>query len=246
MSRSSSTSDNFFTLDPHFPKRLLGAGTARTLNCISHLIEEYSKRSLTVPTDRCVAISALENCIKNALSCQSRYGIFPDFLHRNLLWRADRNKLEKIEYDLPLPSWSWMAYSGGVIFINVLFGEMEWNESLRFDEKSENAIIANLCAFRDCTSVHCGSQYEVRDLDGGKKEQIIYDAARGDILDEDECVVVGKRVHDIGYEDNSSQSDDWHILVVRSTGVDGEYRRVGAGTIHGSHVARQSIDVRVV
>ncbi|KAF3028317.1 hypothetical protein E8E11_000098, partial [Didymella keratinophila] len=165
----SSYTDKFFTLDPNFPKRLLDSGQERTLNCISYLIQEYSKRNLTVPSDRRVAISALEDRIKGALKSRfkdplrdrveralrdcikgtlndrsSRYGIFQKFLHRNLLWHANDCQLKKIGYEPPLPSWTWMAYSGGVQFIDVSFGDMEWVDSIRFDEETEKAIIATL------------------------------------------------------------------------------------------------------
>ena len=54
------------------------------------------------------------------------------------------------------------------------------------------------------------------------------------------------KVPEVAFRDNDSTSTEYHILVVVSTDVDGEYRRVGAGTVHCSHVARQRADVRVV
>jgi hypothetical protein len=274
-------------LDPNFPKRLLKSGPGRTLNCISYLIQEYSKRSLTVPTDRRVAISALEDRIKGAmkdhikgalkdrikgalkdrikgalknrikgtlkdriegaLEDQSiRYGIFQEFLHRNLLWRADDSQLQEIQYDSPLPSWTWMAYSGGVKFIDVEFGEMEWINSIRFDKKNRDAIMASLWAFREWTPVHCGTYHEVQDPNGATKGRIYFDLGGGDILGKEYCVVVGMKVPRVASGDNDSTSTEYHILVVRSTDVDREYRRVGAGTVHCSHVVRQRAAVRVV
>ncbi|KAF1347253.1 HET-domain-containing protein [Lizonia empirigonia] len=231
--------ERYFTLDSNFPKRMLISGRKRTLNCISYLVQEYSKRDLTVPTDRRVAISALEDRIKDALNKRygrasnyrsSRYGIFRDFLHRNLLWRADDCQLKKIEHEPPLPSWTWMAYSGGVKFIDVAFGYMEWIDSIRFDEERGDAIIATLWMFQE----------------GAAKEKIHFDLGEGDILGEQYCVVVGKTIPEPGYADNDPTSTEYHILVVVSTDVDGEYRRVGAGTVHCSHVVRQRAGVRVV
>src|SRR5690349_11850372 len=57
-----------------FPKRLLQSGRLRTLNCISFLFQDYSKRNLTVASDRCVAISGLVDRIAGALECRGRYG----------------------------------------------------------------------------------------------------------------------------------------------------------------------------
>jgi hypothetical protein len=176
----------------------------------------------------------------------SRYGIFQNFLHRNLLWRANDCQLQKIGYKSPLPSWTWMAYSGGVNFIDIKFGEMEWINSIRFDMKREEAIIASLWAFREWTPVHCGLYHNIQDLNGATKGQIHFDLGGGDILDNLHCVVVGKKVPKVASEDNDSAGTEYHIMVVRSTDVDGEYRRVGPGTVHRSHVVRQRPDVRVV
>jgi hypothetical protein len=224
----------------------------RTLNCISYLIQEYSKRSLTVPTDRRIAISALEDRIevalkdraKDALDDQcSRYGIFQEFLHRNLLWRAHGSQLQKINYDPNLPSWTWMAYSGAIKFIGVNFGEMEWIDSLRLDEEKTDAIIASLWTFREWTPVHCESHYEVRDSEGVTKGRVYYDLEGDGILNKEYCVVVGREVNHVRF---GITTTIYHILVVASTDVDGEYRRVGAGIIHHSHVIRRMANVRIV
>ena len=71
-------------LDPNFPNRLLESGHQRTIEFIHFLFEDYSKRDLTEKTDRVVATSGLEARIARALKCQSRYGVFERYLHRNL------------------------------------------------------------------------------------------------------------------------------------------------------------------
>src|SRR4051794_39540030 len=107
-------------LDPDFPNRLLKSGYQRTMEFIHFLFENYSKRWLTVKTDRCVAASGLEARIARTLDCKSRRGIFETFLHRNLLWQASDIKMEKIVYEARhVPSWSWMAYNGGIQFIKI-------------------------------------------------------------------------------------------------------------------------------
>lgn len=224
--------DRYFTLDSNFPERMLKSGRKSTLNCISYLIQEYSKRDLSFPTDRRVAISALEDRMNGALNKHfghssdpqnSRYGIFQEFLHRNLLWHADNCQLKKIEHEPPLPSWTWMAYSGGVKFIDVAFGQMEWIDSIRFDGEGVDAIIATLWMFRK------------------RAARIHFDLGEGGILVEQYCVVVGKEV-----ADDDSINAKYHILAVVSTDVDGEYRRIGAGTVHCRDVVRQRAGVRVV
>jgi hypothetical protein len=139
-------------LDPNFPNRLLKSGYQRTMEFIYFLFEDYSKRNLTEKTDRAVATSGLEARIAGALRCQSRYGIFEQYLHRNLLWQASDNKMERIKYPTRnVPSWSWMAYNGGIQFMNIPFGTVDWIDNLRFDKGCELALITDVGEFRDCT-----------------------------------------------------------------------------------------------
>lgn len=52
----SSYRNEFFILDPQFPSRLLKLGHKRTVEFIHFISEEYSRRHLSVWTDRCIAI----------------------------------------------------------------------------------------------------------------------------------------------------------------------------------------------
>jgi hypothetical protein len=172
--------------------------------------------------------------------CQSRYGIFQKYLHRNLLWQASNDKLEEIAYDHHVPSWSWMAYSGGIQFMDIPLGEVGWTDHLRFDEECEcdHAIISNLWKFQNCTVGLYEAQYAVLDSDGTKRGWIQYDVEGGKDLCKKQCVVVGRK-SDIGIE-------EYYVLVVRPTSVDGEYRRIGVGLIQSDCVVGQRINVRVV
>ncbi|KAF2690916.1 HET-domain-containing protein [Lentithecium fluviatile CBS 122367] len=232
--------DSYFTIDPDFPSRFLSSGKRRILDCISSLFQDYSKRNLTVPTDRCVAIYGLEDRIAGALKCQSRYGIFQKYLHRNLLWQAPNDKMKKIAYDHHVPSWSWMAYSGGIQFMDIPLGTVDWIDHLRFDEECEcdHAIFSNLWKFQNCTMGLYEAQYAILDSFGEKRGWIQYDVEGGKDHRKEQCVVVGRKSHD-GIE-------EYYVLVVSPTSVDGEYRRVGIGLIQSDCVVGQRINVRVV
>jgi hypothetical protein len=56
-------------LDLDFPAWLLELSDQRTIEFIHFLSEEYSKRGLTKKTNRCVAISGLEDRIARAKRC---------------------------------------------------------------------------------------------------------------------------------------------------------------------------------
>jgi hypothetical protein len=208
---------------------------------IHFLFEDYSKRSLTEKTDRCVAISGLETCIADALRCQSKYGIFEQYLHRNLLWQASDSKMERIEYETRhVPSWSWMAYDRGIQFMNIPYSTVDWINNLRFDKEREHALVAEVGKFRD--GMKLNGKHTV--LDSGDEERgwIQYDVKGKDEesrdLCEERCVVVGKKAKEIA---------KYYILVVKPTNkIEGEYRRVGVGLIESDYVVRQLADVRVV
>jgi hypothetical protein len=178
----------------------------------------------------------LEDRITGALKCQSGYGIFQKYLHRNLLWQASDDKLKEIAYDHHVPSWSWMANSGGIQFMHIPFGEVDWIDHLRFDEECEFALIADVAEFRNCTMKLDGDHYEVLDLSRRKRGWIRYDAEDGKELGKERCVVVGRK----------RNITEYYILVVRPTRVDGLYRRVGVGSIHSGYVVRHRINMRVV
>jgi len=208
------------------------------LKFISFLFEDYSKRDLTVLTDRCIAISGLENRIAGALKCPSRYGVFQQYFHRNLLWQAS-DKIKEIEYDYHVPSWSWMAYSGGIQFIDIPLRMVDWIDHLRFEEcECNHAIIASLWTFQNCTTRLCEAQYAVLDSNRVKRGWIQYDAEGDKDLRKEQCVVVGRK--------SNSGIDEYYVLVVRSTNVNGEYRRIGVGLIQNECVVGQKINVRVV
>jgi hypothetical protein len=178
--------------------------------------------------------------IAGALKCDSRYGIFQKYLHRNLLWRASNDKMKEIAYDHHVPSWSWMAYSGAIQFMDIPLGKVDWIDHLRFDEEREcdHAIISNLWTFQNCTMGHYGAQYAVLDSDGAKRGWIQYDTEGSEDLHKEQCVVVGKK--------SDRDIEEYYVLVIRSTSVDGEYRRIGVGLIQSDYVVGQRTNVRVV
>lgn len=124
---------------------------------------------------------------------------------------------------------------------DIPFGEVDWITSLRFDQKREHALVAEVGKFRD--GMKLNGKHTI--LDSGDKERgwIQYDVnGKGEEsrdLCEERCVVVGKKADEIAKR--------YYILVVKLTNeIEGEYRRVGVGLIQSDYVVRQRIDVRVV
>ncbi|KAF2786010.1 HET-domain-containing protein [Melanomma pulvis-pyrius CBS 109.77] len=231
----------YFTLDPIFPSRLVNAGHGSITEFIRFLIENYSERGLTKQTDRCVAMSGLHTRIARTIGCDGRYGTLETYLHRNLLWHASNLKLQKIEYKSYVPSWSWMAYHGGIRFLDekeLPVGEVHWITSLCFDKDRDcdHALIADVGVFKNCTMELEGSCYAVFNLSKTNRGWIRYDVEDGKNLLEEHCVVVG----------STKNSEDYYILLVRPTTVDGEYERVGIGRVSKNCLVRTRANVRVV
>jgi hypothetical protein len=58
--------------------------------------------------------------------------------------------MERIEYkSRDVLSWSWMAYTIGIEFMNVDFGNLGLFKNFSFDEKDKQALITNVWEFQD-------------------------------------------------------------------------------------------------
>lgn len=239
-------------LDPSFPKRLVKSGYQRTMEFIHFLSAEYSKRGLTEKTDRCVAISGLEDRVAHVKECQSRYGIFQPFLHRNLLWqRSAEERMKRIGYETQaVPSWSWMAYDGGIQFMDIPFGDVDWMVNLRFkkkhkhewfNENGKHALVTDIGGFQNCGLEQRNTNYVILDSNKAERGWIQYDVEASENFRVERCVVVGRESRE-----NELGQRKYYILVVRPTSVDSEYTRVGVGWIQSDYVTRQRLNVRIV
>lgn len=233
-----------FKLDPNFPNLLLSSGFQATLTFLEHLLKDYSKRAISEPTDRARALSGLAARIAKSLDCEERYGIFGLYLHRNLLWHRDglKSKMERIEYEsCDVPSWSWMACTGGIDFLNLEFGELDLFENLRLDDKQ--TLTSNVWEFQDChlketEEAELVARREILDSCDANKGWIVYDVEGGDKFVSERGIVVGR----------TGSEDQWeyYMLIVRQRdGKEGEYERVGIGKVQEGHIVRQPANIRV-
>jgi hypothetical protein len=210
---------------------------------IHFLFQDYSNRGLTEPTDRRVAATGLEARIAGALHCSSKYGIFEKHLHRNLLWQTSDKQTERIAYtnNQEVPSWSWMACSGGIEFMEIRAGSVSWVKALAFETKCDSAaLIADVGRFLYCTMKLEDDRCIVLDISTNNEAGWIrYDIESGAEGSENHCVVVGRTE-----DDNAAQQ--YYVLVVVPTKKGGEYRRVGVGKVGTGCVERLASDVRIV
>lgn len=218
---------------------------------IQYLLQNYSQRELADLNDRRHAISGLEQRIARVLRRQSSYGVFETYLHRNLLWYLappDSAETRSAPLGRDIPSWSWMAYSGGIKFVEVPFKGVGWIKGfLGFKQERNGAITASLgeivgCSARrcnNCTARLCEARHEL--VEAGKETGWVrYDFEGNEEPNTIQCVVIGRKTA----TDNDPAQD--YVLLVRPTGADREYKRVGVGQVQSSCVARQRMRILLV
>lgn len=97
------------------------------------LYRQYTRLAFTRISDRPIAIAGLEKRLIRDLEVQGGFGVFDDgrsLLQRSLLWQRGQEvpSLAKIPSAQPLsvPTWSWMAYDGGIDFLDLPLGGVHW------------------------------------------------------------------------------------------------------------------------
>jgi hypothetical protein len=135
-----------FLGDPNFPNKAMRVKSrALKIEYFQDLYKQYSRLGFTRWEDRPVAIAGLEKRLQKAFNTKGRYGIFDDgnktdgsLFHRSLLWRrawevdekGDGDPLVAITFpaakNFHVPSWSWMAYKGGIDYTDPPYQTAIW------------------------------------------------------------------------------------------------------------------------
>ncbi|KAL2670254.1 hypothetical protein Neosp_014721 [[Neocosmospora] mangrovei] len=118
-----------FLGDANFPNSFPDYVKGKKIKLYQDLYERYSRLALSYPTDRPIAIRGLERRLRNVLGTRAGYGVFDVYLRRGLLWQREQASLQRIDFSNGnelVPSWSWMAYAGGIRYMNVPLGGVEW------------------------------------------------------------------------------------------------------------------------
>ncbi|ROW10439.1 hypothetical protein VMCG_01821 [Cytospora schulzeri] len=142
MTKMHNTLESFLG-DPAFPKIAMESSHGGKIRLYQDLYMQYSRLAFTHQQDRPVAIAGLEKRLIHNFGVRGGFGIFdgddPGQLRRSLLWHraSDVATLEPIDFmsDRGLasgtkapPTWSWMAYKGGIEYLDLPFGQVEWEE----------------------------------------------------------------------------------------------------------------------
>jgi hypothetical protein len=130
-----------FMGDPNFPEKAIEGSRALKITYFQDLYTTYSRLQFTRIEDRPIAIAGLEARLRRAYGTAGGWhGVFGEdssggMFHRSLLWRRgdEERRLEPIVFSderragaiLP-PSWSWMAYKGGINYFDPPFRAVDW------------------------------------------------------------------------------------------------------------------------
>lgn len=124
--------------------------------------------------------------------------------------------------------------------MKIPFGKGAWINDLRFDDERKKALIAHVGVFRNCTTIPEGKRHAILSDEEVEKGWIHYDVEEIVGLCNLRCVVIGNCMK------RMLLTKMYCILVVRPTGVDGEYGRVGCGMIHSDYVVEDAFNMRIV
>lgn len=185
---------------------------------------------LTRKEDRPVAIRGLEERLIKTFGATGRYGVFEIFLHRCLLWKRSGSALEPIKWfrDGPVPSWSWMAYEGGIQYIDApdewVKGEIKWSISTSESKDTREGQVDHDGIQLQAPVWHFEAQSKGITLDNGSLA----------IPNLSKCVVIGESKWPADEKDRKC-----YVLIVGPVGGDGVevWKRFGVGIIERRHIA---------
>ncbi|KAI0146343.1 hypothetical protein GGR57DRAFT_516783 [Xylariaceae sp. FL1272] len=249
-----------FLGDPNFPNIIMSASQGEKIIRFQNLYKTYSSLGFTQPQDRPIAMDGIQSRLLKAFGSRGGYGILDEdiktgqrgLLRRSLLWyRPHDMDLKPIDFphgkdSVPPPSWSWMAYTGDIDFLELNFGKIEWKEvqSPWSGDKGATAPIID-------TDNRWALLGKARTIIGGAKAaalsgRLSYDVSESSQQDDIRCVVLG--VEHGGQNVDSRQH--YCMLVApaewRPLGTAQTYKRIGAGYMLGKHVDKKGLEIRII
>lgn len=79
------------------------------------LVEHYSRRALTYPEDRPLAILGIAREYAKAMKATYVEGLWKEYIYEDLLWHRDVSKRPPARNPGIAPSWSWLSLDGAII-----------------------------------------------------------------------------------------------------------------------------------
>lgn len=245
-----------FIGDPRFPEKAMRANSrALQIAYYQDLYKLYSRLHFSRDEDRPFAIAGLEKRLRQAFGTQGGFGIFDDgdkyergLFHRSILWRHGdeqefENGLKPIDFSRSgfyVPSWSWMAYKGGIDYTTPEGGTAEWETNDITEPWTRGSGSATISAPQAGIIAIPAIVRNFQVANRLPEEvKLFYDTGRvkGSDGQRAQCVVVAKDKH----ARVEGLKRHYVLLVALKKADSGRgrkiYERIGAGFMLGKHIA---------
>ncbi len=198
---SSDGKKQHFRLDPKFPDLLFQSGFSSSIYFLRSLVD-YSNRGLSKKNRQsCCVVWAI-----GPYCTSSRW--LPKFRHLRII-SSQKSSLAKIRPDGADRNWafrsavmSWMAYTGGIEFMDDAHGKLEVFKNLWFSDGDRKTLVTNVWEFRNCylkEEVKLGAaRRQILESRGMERGWIMYDVEDEKDLRQRQSVVVGVQVRTMG------------------------------------------------
>ncbi|KAL3299014.1 HET-domain-containing protein [Colletotrichum asianum] len=125
-----------FLGDSKFPEVAMNSKRGDRIYLYQMFYKQYSKLQFSKIEDRPFAIAGLEKRLIQGFGAHGGYGVLDDgkgLLHRSLLWhRPSNGTLDRIKFPpekrIFVPTWSWMAYEGGIDYLDPEWSKTDWEQ----------------------------------------------------------------------------------------------------------------------
>lgn len=219
-----------FLGDSAFPSYGLHLYKDDSIQLVQRLYRQYSGLDLSEPRDRSKAILGLQARLSRSFNSKESYGVLWKYFERTLLWQAEASgSLSTISYpdEDAVPSWSWMAYTGKIAYMDISFAQVDWAPNI--EDAGSNGLRAK------------ASQFSIDDK--------IELSTRATLDSNEYCVdlvswmyiVIGKSKKTM-----ASGCRDRYVLLIcphSSSTLPPTYKRVGVCTLSDAHVLPGTKDV---
>ncbi|KAI8933247.1 hypothetical protein NX059_009878 [Plenodomus lindquistii] len=242
--------------DPDFPDVLMKATRADRNSGYQMVFKQYSTLSLSSSVDRPLAINGLLKRLHRGMKVKGGVGIFddeesPGVLRRSLLWVRNSAQPSLTRINFPktrtptnVPSWSWMAYTGAIDYLQPEFGSYAWEDlESPWSAKSRDALGTvdhTPELFLKAKAYNCN----VSTAQGDDRELVFDDPARAP-HDDSTCIILGKAK---GAQSRKTQRHFVLIITPMFTIVEGHtqsFERIGAGYLPGNCISPDSFEVSI-
>ncbi|ETI20037.1 hypothetical protein G647_09052 [Cladophialophora carrionii CBS 160.54] len=242
-----------FLGDPNFPRVAMESPKGAKIRLYESLYKRYSRLEFTALEDKPVAIAGLEQRLIRVFDTHGGFGLFEQYLGRSLLWQRDAQvrTMTRIHFRTQVvPSWSWMAYEGGITFMDLPFKGVDWErKEIRSPWNHQPASGPTwLSTGRgSCTHLEAVARsFWVQSCgDGDQLSEPLYQI----VFDQDEpppgehalkCVIIGRSK--LGADGDARRH---YVLIVGQQSNRSRYERVGVGFMPGNWIVLDEPGLKV-